>query len=240
MACRPSQMMSGTTAKAAIGSAHATRQIALTASPANAITERQAHNADSAASALSAALPVDADRRRFSLASHGMIAAAAIRTAIPRSVGLGSLYPSRAMAAAATTYAASPYNNPPVMRAARRSMCSCAAWARNLHSTTTAERSSMALSPPKASNAGLCAHQAAKRETTASTIIHAIVTAWTRRMRRRASGVAICNTEAIWVGSLSHHGKYGSRPTSGAVAKQDRFVPGAGSLESAQRSSDLP
>jgi len=89
--------------KAATGSAHDTRQIALAASPANAITERQAHNADSAASALRAALPVDADRRRFSFASLGMIAAATIRTAIPRSVGLGSLYPSRAIAEAVTT-----------------------------------------------------------------------------------------------------------------------------------------
>src|SRR5579864_8586284 len=50
-----------------------------------------AHSADCAASALNAALPVAPDRRRFSLASHGMTAAAATRMAIPRNVGLGSL-----------------------------------------------------------------------------------------------------------------------------------------------------
>ena len=49
--------------------------------------------------------------------------------------------------------------------------------ARNLRSTTTAEKSSMALSPPKASRAGLCACHAAKRDTRASTLIHAIVRA---------------------------------------------------------------
>jgi hypothetical protein len=41
------------------------------------------HKADSPASALSAALPVIADSFRFSLASQGMIAVAATKTAIP-------------------------------------------------------------------------------------------------------------------------------------------------------------
>lgn len=39
--------------------------------------------------------------------------------------------------------------------------------------------------------------QAAKRDTTASTLIHTIVTVCTRWIRRIASGVAICATEAI-------------------------------------------
>jgi hypothetical protein len=51
------------------------------------------HKADSAASALSAALLVITDSFRFSLAIHGMIAAAAIKIAIPEYVVLGSLYP---------------------------------------------------------------------------------------------------------------------------------------------------
>jgi hypothetical protein len=67
----------------------------------------------------------------------------------------------------------------------------------NLHNTTTAERSSTALSPPKASSAGLCARQAAKRDTAASTLIQAIVTVCTRWIRRMAFGGAICRTEVI-------------------------------------------
>ena len=41
----------------------------------------------------------------------------------------------------------------------------------------------MALSPPKASNAGLRARQAAKRDMLASTVIQTIVIAWIQRMR---------------------------------------------------------
>ena len=55
----------------------------------------------------------------------------------------------------------------------------------------------MALSPPKASSAGLRALHAANSDTTASTLIHAIVTDCTRWIRRIASGEAICSTEAI-------------------------------------------
>jgi hypothetical protein len=42
----PSQTMRGRTARAAIGSAHFTRQMSLIASPAKAMSERQAHSAD--------------------------------------------------------------------------------------------------------------------------------------------------------------------------------------------------
>src|ERR1019366_4785322 len=45
--------------------------------------------------------------------------------------------------------------------------------------------------------AGPPARHAAKRDTTASTLIHTIVTVCTRWIRRMVSGVAICNTEAI-------------------------------------------
>jgi len=75
------------------------------------------------------------------------------------------------------TYAASTNNKAPVTRAARVSASSCAAIARNPHITAAAEKSSMALSPPKASKAGLRARHAAKKDTTASTLIHAIVIA---------------------------------------------------------------
>ena len=177
MASRPSQTISGRTTKAAIGSAHLMCQIALIASPVKAITERYAHSEDSAASALSAALLVSADSRRFSFASNGMNTAAAIRTAIPRSVGLGSVYPINAMAEVATTHAASTNSKTPAIWAARRSARSCVTLARNRHSTTSADSSSTALSPPKASNAGLRARHAASREITASTLIQPIVIA---------------------------------------------------------------
>jgi hypothetical protein len=55
----------------------------------------------------------------------------------------------------------------------------------------------MALSPPKASRAGLRARQAAKRDTAASTLIHVIVTVCTRWIRRKASGEAIWSADAI-------------------------------------------
>jgi pimeloyl-ACP methyl ester carboxylesterase len=115
-------------------------------------------------SALNAALPVAPDSRRFPFASHGMMTAAATRIAIPRNVGLGSLYPSRLVTEVTATKAASANSRAPTTRAACLSACSWVALARNLHSTTTAEKSSMALSPPKASRTGLRARQAAKRE----------------------------------------------------------------------------
>ncbi len=84
----PSHRMSGIMTRAAVGSAHFTCQISLTASPAKAMSERQAHSPDCVAYALNAALPVAPDSRRFSFASHGMTAAAAIKIASPRIVGL--------------------------------------------------------------------------------------------------------------------------------------------------------
>jgi hypothetical protein len=197
IASQPSQTMSGRTAKAEMGSAHFTCQIALIANPAKAMSERQAHSADCAASALNVALPVAPDSRRFSLASHGMTAAAAIKIAIPRNVGLGSLWPSRLVTEVTATNAASANNKAPATRAARFSACSFSTLARNLHSTTIAEKNSMALSPPKASSTGLRARQAAKRETAASTLIQPIVTVCTLRIRREVSGEAIWSADAI-------------------------------------------
>jgi hypothetical protein len=55
----------------------------------------------------------------------------------------------------------------------------------------------MALSPPNASSAGLRARQAANRDSTASTLIHAIVMACTLRIRRKVSGKAIWSADAI-------------------------------------------
>lgn len=60
-------------------------------------------------------LPVIADSFRFSQASHGMIAVAAIRTAMPKWLGLGSLYPSIVKADTVTTKAASTNNSVPAM-----------------------------------------------------------------------------------------------------------------------------
>ncbi len=174
---RPSQTTSGTIAKAATESAHGTCQKAFTTSPVKAIKERYPHSADSAASALRAALSVTADSRRFSLASRGMHTAAAIRMAIPRGVGFASLYPSNAMTETATTQAARAKSSSPAMRAARRAACSCATLVRNLQNTTTADRSSIALSPPNARSAGLRARHAARRDMAASTLIQTIVIA---------------------------------------------------------------
>lgn len=86
------------------------------------------------------------------------------------------------------TKAASANSKAPATRAALLSASPFAALARNLHSTTTAEKNSMALSPPKASSEGLLARHAATRDTAASTLIHAIVIACTVRTRRRVSG----------------------------------------------------
>ena len=64
----------------------------------------------------------------------------------------------------------------------------------------------MALSPPKASRAGLRARHAAKRDTAASTLIQTIVTICTRWIRRKVAGVPICGTETIWVSIIPRRG----------------------------------
>jgi len=126
-----------------------------------------------------------------------MIRADATRMAIPRNAGFGSLYPSRLVIEVTATKAARANNKPPATRAARLSASSRVAFARNLHNTTIAENSSIALSPPKASSAELLARHAAKTDTAASTLIHAIVTVCTRWIRRMAFGDAVCSIEAI-------------------------------------------
>src|SRR5215472_10891935 len=103
IASRPSQTTKGTIAKAAIGSAHDTLQIALAASPNNAMTERYAQVPDCTASALNAALHVTADSLRFSFARTGMTMAAAIRIAMPRRLGAGWRCPARVTEEIATT-----------------------------------------------------------------------------------------------------------------------------------------
>jgi hypothetical protein len=61
-------------------------------------------------------------------------------------------------------------------------------WGKDLHKTTTAEASSIALSPPKAISAGLLALRAAKRDTAASTLIQARLSACTIRIRWKVAG----------------------------------------------------
>ena len=116
---------------------------------------------------------------------------------------LTAAVPSRLVTKVTATKAARANNKAPATRAARLSASPCAAVARNLHSTTTAEKSSMALSPPKASRAGLRARHAAKRDTAASTLIQTIVTICTRWICWADSGLAICSTEAIWVSIIA-------------------------------------
>lgn len=55
----------------------------------------------------------------------------------------------------------------------------------------------MALSPPKASNTGLRAIQAAERDRTASALIQPIVMAWIRRIRWSVADAGAGNTELI-------------------------------------------
>ena len=165
IASRPSQTTSGTIANAATESAHATRQTAFTTNPTKAIRERYPHSADSAASALRAALPVTVESRRFSLASRGMHTAAAIRMAIPEKRWFGLTVSEQYRDGSSDKTCSEANSNTPAIWAARRSACSCAALARNRQSTTTADMSSTALSPPNASSAGLRARHAAKSDT---------------------------------------------------------------------------
>ena len=76
-ASQPSRTMKGTKQSAATGSAHLhTARSRLLPIPPKRSAERYPQSADSAASPLSAALPVTAANRRFSFASHGMNIAA--------------------------------------------------------------------------------------------------------------------------------------------------------------------
>src|SRR6516162_8593618 len=83
--------------------------------------------------------------------------------------------PNSARTAAKATNAARTKSKPPAILAARCSACSPRddGWKRQ--STTAAERSSTALSPPKPRSDGLRAAQAAPNDTTASTLIQASV-----------------------------------------------------------------
>ena len=65
-------------------------QTAFTVKPSKATNAKYPHKLDWTASALSAALPVTADRHRFSWASRGMTIIAATNTAIPKKLDLGT------------------------------------------------------------------------------------------------------------------------------------------------------
>ena len=174
-ASHPSRMMSGNNASAATGSAQLTLQTAFTARPAKAIKARYPQTADSAASARNAALPVVIESCRFCAASQGMIIAASPSTAIPIRLGWASTCPNNVRTEVVTTNAASTNSNPPAILPARSSACSRCDDALKCRNTTAAERSSTALSPPKARSARLRAVQAAPNETPASTLIQRIV-----------------------------------------------------------------
>jgi hypothetical protein len=98
----------------------------------------------------------------------------------------------------------------------------------------------MALSPPKASSAGLRLRQAANRDTAASTLIHTIVTVCKRWIRRIAPGEAICSTETIGGGGhkicLSQLASFST--DFGASPAFDE-TPSAGDVTVAQRSAIL-
>src|SRR5437879_5580583 len=88
----------------------------------------------------------------------------------------------------------------PAIRAAYFSVNSGLELERKRQETTAAERSSIVLSPPNPSRAGLRALHAAARETTASTIIQAIVNLWSCRMRRDREGACDGSAEIISAG----------------------------------------
>ena len=90
-------------------------------------------------------------------------------------LGLGSPWPIKFTADTVATQASSRNSNAPATRAAGPSLVSHAEPDQNLHSTTTAEASSMMLSPPKARSVGLQARHTENNETTTSTNIQTIV-----------------------------------------------------------------
>ncbi len=96
-------------------------QSAFATKPASAMIDKYPQRADSAASALSAALAVTTDSLRFCRASKGMPMAATINTEIPMMLDLGSRWPSRANVAMSATLAANTNRRPAVIRAAERS-----------------------------------------------------------------------------------------------------------------------
>ena len=123
-ACQPSRATSGMRHSAATGSAHVIPQKAFSTRPASAMIDKYPHSADSAASALKAALAVAVDNLRFCCASRGITTAATLNTAIPSRLGFTSRWPSSANAATSATYAANANRRPPVILAANRSVCS--------------------------------------------------------------------------------------------------------------------
>jgi hypothetical protein len=177
IASHPSRTIKGKRASAANGSAHLIPQIALTTRPAKAIKAIYPQTADSAASPLNAALAVAAESCRFCFASQGMTAAASMSTTIPMGLERGSTCPSRAKTEVRATNAPRTKSKPPAIVAAR-----CSSWSprdgeRNRQSTTAAESSSTALSPPKPRRAGLRAIHAAPNDAAASTVIQTSVSA---------------------------------------------------------------
>src|SRR6266446_8172041 len=153
--------MRGVRARAAIGSAHGLFQMAFTTSPTRAIQAMYPQRADSAASDFKAALEVTTANFRFRLASQGIITAAASRIPIPTRLRWASRYPKKVKIEVTTTKPASAKSKPPAIRAA----CVSPSAKRKRQNTTAAESSSIKLSPPKASNAGLCEVQAVPRDT---------------------------------------------------------------------------
>ena len=157
IASHPSRTIRGNSTNAATASAQLTFQTALMARPAKAINARYPHTADSAASALNAALPVATKSSLFCFASQGITTAARMSITIPTGLGRTSLYLSSVAAEAKATNAASAKSRPPAILAACCSSRSPLDCEKKRHNTTVAESISTALSPPKASSAGLCA-----------------------------------------------------------------------------------
>src|SRR5260370_2625765 len=126
---------------------------------------------DWAASAFRAALAVIAASCRFRLASQGIATAAVNKIPIPTRLRSASRYLRKFKTEVSTTSTARAKSRTPAIRAARASL----GVNRKRQNTTAAESSSIKLSPPKASRAGLCEVQAVPSETTASTVIQTMV-----------------------------------------------------------------
>jgi hypothetical protein len=168
-----SRIRNGTATSAAAGSIQEICHREFSETPANAVSAKYAHVADCTASAASAALPLRRAPRRFSVASTGMAIRAASVIAMPLNEASGRKPRTSEATAIPATATASRYSSTAAARPALRSeMCIAGI---NCRSTTDADASSMRLSEPNASIAGLRAALAAYRATPHSTSIHANV-----------------------------------------------------------------
>ena len=151
---------------------------------------------------------------------------AATRMAIPRSVVLGSLYPTQSHDRSSDHVCREPVQQDSLDAGSTvLHVLVCGIGAKSPQHNCRREKFDGAVSAERKQR-GATLPPCCKQGNHSLNTHQAIVIACTCRMRRTASGLAICNTKAIWVVSLSHHGGYGSRrPARGRLRSRVRFVP---------------